>query len=119
MARQYGAPKEVPGQQKGPGYTERRDQPPQPKEPDPSPDARTVDLFHKNAGVDTRAEDIHHTLGSGPNNASPGDHNHDGSDSALILDGITITGSKSNFSTVAPSLLAALTRLGAQDSTTA
>ena len=115
MSRQYGQPKYPP---KAPAPGERKDREPSTKAPDPSPNADTVRLFHKNAQADTRPEDIHHSLGISPNQAAPGNHNHDGGNSPLILLGYTIVGSKASPSTVLPSIIAALVRLGATDSTT-
>jgi len=91
---------------------------PKPRKEDPSPSNRVVDAFHKNADTDSRTESIHHTLGPGPNQASPGSHSHDGSDSVQILAGMTLTGSKATPSTMWPSIIAALVRLGAEDNTT-
>lgn len=118
MAKQYGAPDPEPGA-KGNRYGDkvRRDQPPKTKDPDPSPSGVAVEKFHKNAAVDTRVEDMHHTLGSLPSQASPGNHDHDGGDSALILDGYVLVGTKASPSTCLPSILACLVRLGAKDST--
>lgn len=83
-----------------------------------SPDNKTVEDFHKNASVNTRPEDMHHTLGNEPNQAASGSHSHNGSDSVLLLEGTIISGSKASPSTVLPSIIGALTRLGATDSTT-
>ncbi len=114
MAKQYGAPDPAK-----PQYgAARKDQAPQPKDPDPSPSAQIVQQFHANASVDRRREDVHHTLGAQTTQASPGAHNHDGGDSVLLLDGFTLTGAKASPSTVLPSILNALVRLGAKDSTT-
>lgn len=120
MAQQYGSPKTPKGGPAGNRYgdKERRDQPPKTKDPDPSPSGVLVEKFHKNAAVDTRVEDMHHTLGSLPSQASPGNHDHDGGDSVLLLDGYTIVGSKASPSTVLPSIIAGLVRLGMKDSTT-
>lgn len=120
MGRQYGAPKENPGDTPGSNrYSDQRKDPaPKPEQPDPSPSADLVVKFHRNAPVDSRTEDIHHTLGPGPSQASPGDHSHDGGDSPLLLEGYTLVGSKANPTTVLPSIIAALARLGAKDSTT-
>lgn len=115
MGRRYGDPR--PEDQFKPGRNLPAEQPT--KDEDPSPSAIIVQRFHKNAAVDTRPEDIHHTIGTGPAQAAAGDHNHDGGNSPLILEGITITGSKSIPATMWPSILLALTRLGAKDSTTA
>lgn len=85
---------------------------------DRKPDAQTVADFHTHADTDAKDTSIHHTLGVGPGQAAPGDHNHDGGDSVLLLEGITITGSKDNPVTVFPSIINALVRLGVRDATT-
>lgn len=116
MARQYGQPKDSdlldPKKM-------RKDKEPEVKEEDPSPSSLVVDRFHKNAAVDTRAEDIHHTIGTNPDQAASGSHTHNGGDSSLLIEGFTISGSKSNPATVLPSIINILTRLGAEDTTTA
>lgn len=117
MARQYGAPKFVPGKDDGSYQGKRRDAEPQAKSPDPSPPPKVVEDFHKNAAVDTRREDIHHTIGTGPQQAASGDHNHRGGDSVLLLDGVTISGSKAG-NVALGSVIAALVQLGAKDTTT-
>lgn len=125
-ARQYGAPKDPRRGNSGGGSGARPygtigsdTAQPQTKQEDPSPPSTVVAQFHKNADTDTRSEAIHHTLGAAPTQAAPGDHTHDGGTSPKILDGYTLTGSKSSPSTVLPSIIACLTRLGAKDSTTA
>lgn len=84
--------------------------------PRPSPDI--VDDFHTNSDLDSRTQAQHHTLGASPTQASPGDHTHDGGTSALLLGGIQLTGSKGGNAALA-SVIAALVKLGATDSTTA
>lgn len=79
------------------------------------PTADAVDAFHMNSDVDLRPEAQHHTLGGTGNQAAAGDHRHDGSDSVLLLDGITIVGNTAE--TVINSMMTALVRLGAKDST--
>ena len=123
MSRQYGTPPTPPGQ-KPPGAassstdTSRRDNSPTVKKEDPTPPTSVVSMFHRNAAVDTKPEDIHHTLGGGPSQAASGAHTHNGSDSPLLLGSSVITGSKASPSTVPPSIIAALKILGATDSTT-
>lgn len=117
MARAYGAPEEIPRGQKVTG-PERKDQEPKPKPADSSPSPDIVRLFHRNADTDVRVESIHHTLGPNPAQGSPGDHDHDGGSSKLLLSGYTLTGSKATAETVLPSIIACLVRLGAKDSTT-
>lgn len=82
------------------------------------PSAEEVDDFHTNSDLDLRLESQHHTLGPNPNQAAPGDHVHDGGDSALILEGFTITGSRST-DAWRVSVNALLVRLGATDSSSA
>ncbi len=81
------------------------------------PAAEQVAEFHTNADTDTRKEAAHHTLGINPYQASPGDHNHDGGTSPLLLAGTTITGTRGSAANAA-SIIAALVRLGATDSST-
>lgn len=76
-----------------------------------------VDEFHRNSDVDLRREAQHHTLGPQPNQASPGDHIHDGGDSAKLLTGMTISGSRAS-DAWRLSVNAILVRLGATDSST-
>lgn len=92
---------------------------PKPRKEDPSPSANVVAAFHRRADTDSRVEAIHHTLGPVGSQASPGDHNHDGGSSRLLLEGMLLTGSKSNPTTMWPSIIACLVRLGAKDNTTA
>jgi hypothetical protein len=82
------------------------------------PSAEEVDDFHTNSDLDLRLESQHHTLGPSPSQAAPGDHVHDGGDSALILDGFTISGSRAS-DTWRLSVNALLVRLGATDSSSA
>lgn len=81
--------------------------------------AEEVEKLHLNSDVDVRAESQHHTLGPGSTQAAAGSHNHDGSNSVALLEGVTITGSRSNSTSITPSIIAALVRLGAIDSSTA
>lgn len=81
------------------------------------PTAREVTTFHTNADTDTRREAIHHTLGPQVNQAASGAHVHNGSDSPQLLAGVTITGSRGG-NTALTSVIAALVRLGAVDSST-
>lgn len=81
----------------------------------PTPDV--VDSFHTNSDLDSRVQAQHHTLGAAPTQASPGDHTHDGGTSALLLAGVTLTGSKGGNAALA-SVIAGLVKLGATDSTT-
>lgn len=84
----------------------------------PKPEAVVVEDFHTNADTDTRPESLHHTLGPGNTQAAPGNHTHDGGNSELLLTGVTITGSRGG-NVALVSIIGALVRLGAVDSTTA
>lgn len=85
---------------------------------DRPPSAEDVERFHTQADTDARKEAIHHTLGSGTNQAAPGDHTHRGGDSLPLLGGITLTGSRGG-NIALLSVIQALVALGATDSTTA
>lgn len=85
---------------------------------DRPPTAEEVDTFHTNAATDARKEDIHHTVGTGDNQAASGSHNHRGGDSLLLLQGVTLTGSRAG-NIALLSVIQALVALGATDSTTA
>lgn len=79
-------------------------------------DPRTVNDFHKSSDLDSSSTAQHHSLGIKANQASPGDHNHDGRSSRRLLEGVSITGDYSS-NTVLPSVVAALVALGATDLT--
>lgn len=81
------------------------------------PAPKVVSEFHTNDDVDSSSEAHHHTLGPNANQASPGYHNHDGSNSVQLLDGFIISGSKATGAALA-SVVGALVMLGAQDETT-
>lgn len=120
MGRQYGTPptpEGMRGQQEKFGR-QRKDPEPQVKEEDPTPPTETVELFHQNAQVDTRPEDIHHRLGGGENQAAAGNHKHNGTDSPLLGAGVTLTGAKGGNAAV-NSLVAAMVQMfGVTDNTT-
>jgi hypothetical protein len=82
------------------------------------PDAKVVNEFHSNDDVDKDSNAHHHTLGGGSNQASPGAHRHDGTDSVSLLEGIEIAGSKGG-NLALGSVIQALVVLGATDNTTA
>ncbi len=79
-------------------------------------DATTVNAFHKKSDVDSSANAQHHTIGPRKNQAADGAHTHDGSNSLLILEGVTLSGSRGGNAALA-SVIAALVQLGATDST--
>lgn len=85
------------------------------------PTARQVGEFHQKADTDGSTQSQHHTLGIGHNQASPGDHSHDGQSSRLIGSGrkITISGAKGGNAALA-SVIAALKQvMDLTDNTTA
>jgi hypothetical protein len=84
----------------------------------PKPDAQAVEDFHSNDDIDSRAEAHHHSLGPLPTQASPGDHMHDGGTSPLLLQGVTITGSRGGNAALV-SVISALVKLGATDNSVA
>jgi hypothetical protein len=84
----------------------------------PKPPSQVVDDFHTNSDVDARSESQHHTLGPQPTQAAPGDHIHDGGDSRLLLEGVSIIGQRGT-DAWALSINAILVRLGAIDNSTA
>jgi hypothetical protein len=86
--------------------------------PTSSADAKTVERFHDKADTDASQTAIHHTLGTKNGNAAAGDHNHNGKNSVRILKGTTITGSRAGGAALI-SVIDALEKLGATDSTTA
>jgi hypothetical protein len=81
-------------------------------------DPRTVAQIHRNDDLDVAKDSHHHTVGVGSNQIAAGNHNHGGSDSIQLLAGVTLTGAKGGNIALA-SVCAALTALGATDSTTA
>lgn len=105
MAQSSKAPKQY-------GTSERKVQPEKKKAT-----SAEVDEFHENSDVDLRRESQHHTLGAQPNQASPGDHKHDGGDSEKLLTGMTISGSRAS-DAWRLSVNQILVRLGATDSST-
>lgn len=82
----------------------------------PNPDE--VNEFHRYDDVDNFPEAHHHTLGIDPNQASFGDHNHDGRNSKILFGRIVVTGSRGGNEALA-ALLTALANHGfITDSTT-
>lgn len=69
----------------------------------PAPDPRTVNGFHSRSDLDSGQSAQHHTLGIGHNQASAGDHVHDGSSSRRVGQGLnlSISGSKGGNAAVA------------------
>jgi len=85
--------------------------------PLPSPDAKTVSKFHRNDDVD-KTQGHHHTLGPGLYQSAGGRHNHQGGDSVLLFENVTITGSRSlNTADVINQILNALAAVGLVNNT--
>ncbi len=82
------------------------------------PSSKEVTKFHSNADTDGNEGSLHHTLGPRKGQASPGDHDHRGGTSVLLLQGTTISGSRASGAALI-SVIAALVELGATDTTTA
>lgn len=82
------------------------------------PTSQQVKKIHENADTDGSQKSIHHTLGPLHNQSAPGDHTHDGGTSARLLEGVTLTGSRTNITTLGPQIVAALEALGATNNTT-
>jgi hypothetical protein len=59
-----------------------------------SPPPDEVARFHDRADTDGSANAAHHTLGTGHNQASPGDHTHNATNSKKLMVGISVTGSR-------------------------
>ena len=57
-------------------------------QPTPVPNSQEVTKAHTNADTDATQTALHHTLGTGHNQGSPGDHNHNGKNSKKIGKGL-------------------------------
>lgn len=82
------------------------------------PSSDQVKKFHEKADSDASPKAIHHTLGPGHNQASPGDHSHDGGNSTQLFTSVTFTGSRATFSSIEQQLVNAIVSMGAVDNTT-
>lgn len=83
-----------------------------------APNPEKVNEFHRYDDVDNTPESHHHTLGIEPNQASPGDHTHNGRDSAALFGALVVSGSRGGNAALA-SLLSVLASEGIiVDSTT-
>ena len=81
-------------------------------------DPRTVEKLHATSDVDSDVLAQHHTLGVTHNQAAFGDHDHDGTNSSLLMTGITVTGSKGGNAALADLITKLSAALGFTDSTT-
>ncbi len=83
-----------------------------------SPDAETVNEFHRFSDLDSRAEAQHHSIGGTHNQSAAGDHNHRDGNGRPLLDDVTFTLSRSaNTAAVLKQIIDALVLLGATDNT--
>jgi hypothetical protein len=55
-----------------------------------SPSSEEVNKFHGNSDSDSAVTALHHTLGIGANQSSPGTHNHNGKNSKKIGKGLDL-----------------------------
>jgi hypothetical protein len=82
----------------------------------PPPDQ--VAGFHARSDLDSSWNAQHHTLGIKHDQASPGDHIHDGKSSRRLMEGQTLTGSKGGNVALANLITKLSATLGFTDSTT-
>jgi hypothetical protein len=83
------------------------------------PSEKVVGWFHGRVST-SKPSDVHHRLGFGPGEASPGPHRHDGKDSLplfdateIVLTDISNTATGTQIATAVNAINAALRRLGA------
>jgi hypothetical protein len=82
--------------------------------------AKDVEDFHRKSDLNKRPESQHHSLGNGANQASPGNHTHNGQNSLSLFSGLSITGSRStNTADVLRQILIVLESVGLDDLTVA
>ena len=105
----------APGQKRTPGAKN-----PQGKTLDPERRLTAEEVYniHRNADTDKTTKSIHHTLGGGRFQATPGDHTHDGGSSTQLWTGRTVTGSRGSGAAIT-SLLLILADQGIIDGTSA
>lgn len=85
------------------------------------PSAKAVLDFHTNSDKDGSPQALHHSLGSGANQAAAGNHTHDGGQSAsltALMENITVTGSRGGNAAVASLLSGLASAFGLKDTTT-
>lgn len=82
-----------------------------------SPEPRVVNLFHTRSDADTAQTAKHHSLGIKHDQASAGDHKHDGKNSRHLGKDITISGS-TNAQVTRSMLQAMIDILGVKDTST-
>ena len=82
----------------------------------PPPDE--VNRLHDKSDVDSSQMAQHHTLGLKHDQASPGDHTHNGQNSKLLMENVTISGSRGGNAALASLITALSDALGFTDGTT-
>ena len=85
---------------------------------DESPEPPIVKKFHKRADTDASVTAAHHTLGISHNQASGGDHTHDGFTSKKLMAGIIVSGAKGGNVALGNLVTALAAALGFTDNTT-
>lgn len=83
-----------------------------------TPPPEEVNSFHARDDVDSSWQAHHHTIGIKHDQASAGDHKHDGKNSLQLMKGVTITGAKGGNVALANLITALANALGFTDSTT-
>jgi len=83
-----------------------------------TPSAGMVNRFHTKDDADSSVTSHHHTLGTRKNQASKGDHIHDGENGLLLMSGITVTGAKGGNAALADLITKLSNALGFTDGTT-
>ena len=86
------------------------------------PTAQQVATFHEKSDKNASPKALHHDLGPTANQASPGNHSHDGGASAKLTDimsGITVIGSRGGNDALASLLTQLATEFGLVNNTTA
>jgi hypothetical protein len=83
-----------------------------------APPPQEVNKFHERSDVDSSSTAQHHTIGVKHDQASPGDHKHTGDNSLLLMEGITISGSRAGNAALADLITKLADAFGFTDATT-
>lgn len=83
-----------------------------------TPSPGEVARFHERADTDSSATAQHHTLGVKHDQASPGDHKHEGVGSLRLMEGVTIIGSRGGNVALGDLIAKLSNALGFTDATT-
>lgn len=83
-----------------------------------APDPREVAKFHTRSDVDSSAQAQHHTIGIKHDQASAGDHIHNGVSSRRLMENVTISGAKGGNVALTNLISALSSALGFKDNTT-